>query len=77
MIIRTKRKNIIKPEEDNNILVQPITFNDEQKVLKSLKNENKKQHKKSASIVVEEPVVVEKKVEDEDLSKWLEEHTED
>ena len=39
----------------------------------------KKPRRKTEKIIVsvEEPIVVEEKIEDEDLSKWLEEHTED
>lgn len=47
--------------------------------VKPIKNEEivSKKRKKSIPVAVEEPVVVEEKTEDEDLSKWLEEHTED
>lgn len=47
--------------------------------VKPIKNEEiiSKKRKKSTSIAVEEPIVIEEKTEDEDLSKWLEEHTED
>lgn len=49
--------------------------------VKPIRNEEiiSKKRKKTTPIAVEEPVieVVEEKVEDEDLSKWLEEHTED
>jgi hypothetical protein len=47
--------------------------------VKSIRNEEiiSKKRKKSIPVVVEEPIVVEEKTEDEDLSKWLEEHTED
>ena len=47
--------------------------------VKPIRNEEiiSKKRKKSTSVAVEEPVVVEEKVEDEDLSKWLEEHIED
>lgn len=49
-----------------------------EEVKKPLVNEKLKKKKNiPAPIVVEEPVVVEEKVEDEDLSKWLEEHIED
>ena len=37
----------------------------------------KDRKRKPISIAVEKPIVVEEKTEDEDLSKWLEEHTED
>lgn len=36
-----------------------------------------KKRKKTTPIVVEEPIIVEEKTEDEDLSQWLKEHTED
>ena len=47
--------------------------------VKPIRNEEiiSKKRKKSTPIAVEEPIVVEEKAEDEDLSKWLEEHTED
>ena len=47
--------------------------------VKPIRNEEiiSKKRKKSTPIAVEEPIVVEEKIEDEDLSKWLEEHTED
>ena len=49
--------------------------------VKPLNNEIVHKTKKKKNIhtptVVEEPVVAEEKVEDEDLSKWLEEHIED
>ena len=53
-----------------------------QEEVKPLDNEVIPRPKKKKNIpapVIEEPVieVVEEKVEDEDLSKWLEEHTED
>lgn len=40
---------------------------------------SKKRKKKTIPIpvAVEEPIVVEEKTEDEDLSQWLKEHTED
>ena len=37
----------------------------------------REKRKKFTPIIIEEPIVVEEKTEDEDLSKWLEEHTED
>ena len=45
--------------------------------VKPIRNEEiiSKKRKKSTPIVIEEPIVVEEKTEDEDLSKWLEEHT--
>ena len=47
--------------------------------VKPIRNEEiiSKKRKKSAPIIVGEPIVVEEKTEDEDLSKWLEEYTED
>lgn len=47
--------------------------------VKPIRNEEiiSKKRKKSTPIVVEEPIGVEEKTEDEDLSKWLEEYTED
>ena len=47
--------------------------------VKPIRNEEiiSKKRKKSTPIAVEEPIVVEEKTEDEDLSQWLEEHTED
>ena len=73
MIIKYSRNNskfIYKPEE------KPVIVNEE---VKPLDNEiiQKPKRKKSTPVAVEEPIVVEEKTEDEDLSKWLEEHTED
>lgn len=73
MIIKSSRNNskfIYKPEE------KPVIVNEE---VKPLDNEiiQKPKRKKSTPIAVEEPIVVEEKTEDEDLSQWLEEHTED
>ena len=47
--------------------------------VKPIRNEEiiSKKRKKSTPIVIEEPIVVEEKTEDEDLSKWLKEYTED
>ena len=47
--------------------------------VKPIRNEEivSKKRKKSTSIAVEEPIAVEEKTEDEDLSQWLKEHTED
>ena len=46
--------------------------------VKSIRNEEiVSKKRKKPTPVVEEPIVVEEKIEDEDLSKWLEEHTED
>lgn len=75
MIIKSSRNNskfIYKPEENPAIVKEEV---------KPLNNEivhkTKKKKNISTPIVVEEPVVVEEKTEDEDLSKWLEEHIED
>ena len=69
MIIRTS----VPPKQE--VIKKPVV-NEE---VKTLDNEiiQKPKRKKSTPIVIEEPVVVEEKTEDEDLSKWLEEHTED
>ena len=47
--------------------------------VKPIRNEEiiSKKRKKSIPVVIEEPIVVEEKTEDEDLSQWLKEHTED
>lgn len=47
--------------------------------VKPIRNEEiiSKKRKKSTSIAIEEPIVVEEKAEDEDLSQWLKEYTED
>ena len=47
--------------------------------VKPIRNEEiiSNRRKKSTPIVIEEPIVVEEKTEDEDLSKWLAEHTKD
>lgn len=47
--------------------------------VKPIRNEEivSKKRKKTTPIAVEEPIVVEEKIEDEDLSQWLKEHTED
>ena len=73
MIIKSSRNNskfIYKPEEKPAIVKEEV---------KPLDNEiiQKPKRKKTAPIVIEEPVVVEENTEDEDLSKWLEEYTED
>ena len=73
MIIKSSRNNskfVYKPEEKLAIVKEEV---------KPLDNEiiQKPKRKKSTPIVIEEPIVVEEKTEDEDLSKWLEEHAED
>ena len=47
--------------------------------VKPIRNEEivSKKRKKSITVAVEEPIVVEEKTEDEELSQWLKEHTED
>lgn len=75
MIIRTHvnhSKEPIKTQSDN----ASILVKEEKKVIKE--NNHKKKNKKTIPTpIVEEPIVVEEKVEDEDLNKWFEEHTED
>ena len=70
MIIRTSvplKKEVIK---------KPVV-NEEVKVLDNEIIQKPKRKKSSIPVVVEESIVVEEKTEDEDLSKWLKEHTED
>lgn len=69
MIIRTSKS---LKRCNNEVVVK-------QEEVKPLDSEiiQKPKRKKSTPIAVEEPIVVEEKAEDEDLSKWLEEHTED
>ena len=47
--------------------------------VKPIRNEEivSRKRKKSTPAAVEKPIVVEEKTEDEDLSQWLKEHTED
>ena len=70
MIIRT---NVTLPKVSSTPKIEEPRVNEEV-IVKPVVRERRR---KSAPIVVEEPVVVEEKTEDEDLSKWLEEHTED
>ena len=79
MIIRSSKalksnKNTVL----NNFDEKPVIVNEE---VKPLDNEIIQRPKKKKNIptpvAVEEPIVVEEKTEDEDLSKWLKEHTED
>ena len=70
MIIRT---NVTLPKVSSTTKVEEPTVNEEV-IVKPVVRERKR---KSTPIAVEEPIVVEEKTEDEDLSKWLEEHTED
>ena len=74
MIIKSSRNNskfVYKPEE------KPAIVSEEVKPLNNEIIQKPKRKKSAVSIVVEEPIVVEEKVEDEDLSTWLEEHIED
>jgi hypothetical protein len=73
MIIKSSRNNskIIYKTEDKPVITEEVI-----PVIKE--NSHKKKNKKTIPTpIVEEPIVVEEKVEDEDLSQWLEEHTED
>ena len=70
MIIRT---NVTLPKVSSTSKVEKPTVNEEV-IVKPVVRERKR---KPTPIVIEEPIVVEEKIEDEDLSKWLEEHTED
>ena len=72
MIIRTSKS---LKRCNNEVVVK-------QEEVKTLDHEVIQKPKKKKNIptpVIEEPIVevVEEKIEDEDLSKWLEEHTED
>ena len=72
MIIRTSKS---LKRCNNEVVVK-------QEEVKPLDNEIIQRPKKKKNIptpVIEEPIieVVEEKIEDEDLSQWLEEHTED
>lgn len=73
MIIKSSRNNskfVYKPEEKPAIVSEEVKFLDNEII-------QKPKRKKPTPVAVEEPIVVEEKTEDEDLSKWLEEHTED
>ena len=75
MIIRSSKAN--KPSI-NVKSIKKVELIEENKTVISETNRKKKNKKTIPTPVVEEtPVVVEEKTEDEDLSKWLEEHTED
>ena len=76
MIIKSSRNNskfVYKPEEKLAIVKEEV------KPLDNVIIQRPKKKKNIPAPVIEEPVieVVEEKTEDEDLSKWLEEHTED
>ena len=77
---KSKKPQVIEKD----VREKQVPVNDEKNIKIETKSENsmpkKKNNKKiiPTPVVVEEiPVVVEEKIEDEDLSKWLEEHTED
>lgn len=76
---KSKKPQVIEKE----IREKQIPVVDEKNIKIETKSENSMSKKKNKKIiptpvVVEEiPVVVEEKTEDENLSKWLEEHTED
>ena len=76
MIIYSRKKKKPSVPVENTVIT--IVNNE----VKSLDNEVIQRPKKKKNIptpVIEEPIieVVEEKTEDEDLSQWLEEHTED
>lgn len=76
MIIYSRKKKKPSVPVENTVIT--IVNNE----VKPLDNEIIQRPKKKKNIptpVIEEPIieVVEEKTEDEDLSKWLEEHTED
>ena len=75
MIIKSSRKN----SKFNYKTEEPVIVNEEVKPLDNEIIQRPKKKKNIPTPVIEEPVieVVEEKVEDEDLSKWLKEHTED
>jgi hypothetical protein len=72
MIIRTS----VPPKKEE--IKKPVV-NEEVKVLDKEIIQTKKKNKKitPAPVVEETSVAVEEKTEDEDLSQWLKEHTED
>ena len=72
MIIRT---NVTLPKVSSASKVEETAVNEEVIVKPVVRGKRKK----STSIIIEEPIMIEEKVEveDEDLSKWLEEHIED
>ena len=70
MIIRT---NVTLPKVSSTLKVEEPTVNEEV-IVKPVVREKRK---KSIPVVVEETIAIEEKTEDEDLSKWLREHTED
>ena len=76
---KSKKPQVIEKE----IREKQVPVVDEKNIKIETKSENsipkKKNNKKiiPTPVVEEIPVVVEEKTEDENLSKWLEEHTED
>ena len=58
----SKKDNEVIEKTNEEVIVKPVV---------------REKRKKSTPIVIEEPIVVEEKIEDEDLSQWLKEHTED
>lgn len=77
MIIRSSKS--LKRYNNIGIDEKPAIVNEEVKPLDNEIIQRPKKKKNIPTPVVEEPIieVVEEKIEDEDLSKWLEEHTED
>ena len=75
MIIRSSKS--LKRYNNIEIKEKSVIVNEEVKTLDNEIIHKSKKRKKSTPIVIEEPIVVEETTEDEDLSKWLEEHTED
>jgi hypothetical protein len=79
MFIKSSKYDLkfnIKPEE---LVNKESIVNEEVKLLNNEIVQRPKKKKNIPTPVIEEPIieVVEEKTEDEDLSKWLEEHTED
>ena len=73
MIIKSSRNNskfVYAKKEETAIVNEEVKPLDSDTI-------HKPKRKKSTPVVIEEPIVVEEKIEDEDLSKWLKEHTED
>lgn len=76
---KSKKPQVIEKE----IREKQVPVVDEKNIKIETKSENsmpkKKNNKKiiPTPVAVEEPIVVEEKTEDEDLSQWLKEHTED
>lgn len=80
MIIYSRKKiNTNTTVVSTKVEEKSTVVNEEVKPLDNAIIQRPKKKKNIPAPVIEEPVieVVEEKVEDEDLSKWLEEHTED